>query len=359
MSSLFGLLGIADTDRSFVNVIGQRVVYDASQQLLSQYSADLQAALDVFVEKTTSDFKFRYKLPGGGRLQRRGARVRSGGMRAGGQWDIALPLEDFGAELGGDDVSLAYMRLDELQRHLDSIMIADKNTVRFELLRALFNNTSRTFEDEVNGTLTIVPLANGDSVVYPPVLGSESEATSQHYLESGYAASAISDTNNPYVTLRDLLEGHFGATQGGSNIVCWINPAQTPKTELLSDFSEVPDRFTVIGANTDYATNLPAGLPGERVIGRVNGVWVIEWRYIPANYILAIHLDAPKPLIQRVDLAETGLGDGLQLVAKIQDHPLESSIYRHRFGLGVGNRLNGAVMELGTGGTYDIPAIYQ
>ena len=46
-------------------------------------------------------------------------------------------------------------------------------------------------------------------------------------------------------------------------------------------------------------------IPRERVIGRVNGVWVVEWRFVPANYILAIHLDAPKPLMQRVDPADT------------------------------------------------------
>lgn len=360
MATIFGALGLPDTDRSFVNTIGQRVVYEATSQLLAQYNAELNAALSVFVGETTSNFKYRYKLPGGGRLQRRGRQGMPGAKKASGSWDVAFPLEDFGDIIAGDDISLAYMTLQEYQRHLDSVMIADKNTVRFELLKALLNSNQDTFEDEINGSLSIEPLANGDSVTYPPVLGSESEATDNHYLESNYAASAISDTNNPYVTLRDELEEHFGATQGGSNIVVWINNAQTAKTEALTDFSEVPDRFVRIGQDTDYAESLPAGLPGERVIGRTNGVWVVEWRFIPANYMLALHLDAIPPLVMREDPADTGLGSGLQLVSQgIETMPFQTAFWRHRFGFGCGNRLNGAVMELGTGGSYTIPSAYS
>jgi len=52
------------------------------------------------------------------------------------------------------------------------------------------------------------------------------------------------------------------------------------------------------------------------------------------------------------------LGDGLQLVAKENAFPFEASFWRHRFGIGGGNRLNGVVLEFGTGGSYSIPAAY-
>lgn len=360
MSGIFAALGLADSDRSFINVIGQRVVYDAAMQLLDQYNAGLNAAMSVFVERTTEDYKLRYKLPGGGRLQRRGGQAQSGAKKAYGSWDIALPLEDFGDQLVGDDVALAYMTMDEFDRHLDTIFLSDVNTVRFEMLKSIFNNTARTFVDPLYGSLTVQPLANGDTVTYPPVEGSESEATDDHYLESGYAASAISDTNNPYVTIRDELEEHFGGgVSGGSNIAVFINNAQTAKTETLTEYDPVPQRFVTAGVNSDQADRgLPANVPGK-ILGYVNGVWVVEWRWVPANYMLGIHLDAPAPLLQRVDPAATGLGQGLQLIATDDETPFEASHYRHRFGLGVGNRLNACVMELGTGGSYSIPAAYQ
>lgn len=357
MSGIFGLLGLSDTDRSYLNTIGQSVVYSASQQLLQQYNAELNAAMSIFVQGTTTGYKERYKLPGGGRLMRRGGQAQSAAVKAYGSWDVAYPLEDFGAQLAESDIAMAYMTMDEYNRHLDSVMIRDMNTVRFEMLKALFNSTAGTFVDPLYGSLTVERLANGDSVTYPPVLGSETEATDNHYLESNYAATAISDTNNPYVTIREELEEHFGASTGGDNIAVFINPAEVPETEDLSDFDAVPDRFISTGANTDIPQNLPSA-PG-RVIGRTNGVWVIEWRWIPANYALGIHLEAPAPLKMRVDPPDTGLGTGLQLVATDTDYPLSFAHYRHRFGLGVGNRLNGVVLEFGTGGTYTVPTAYS
>jgi hypothetical protein len=358
MSGIFGALGLADTERVMLSSLGQRVVFDAVNQVLGDHNADLQAALSVFVAETTSDYKLRYKLPGGGRLQRVGPSGQPGAVKAYGGWDVAMPLEDFGAALAHDRVGFAYMTAQELNRHLDTIMAQDRNTVRFELLKALFNSAQDTFVDPLWGSLSIEPLANGDSVVYPPVLGAESEATDTHYLESNYAAANISDTNNPFVTIRDELEEHFGAQTGNSNIAVFINNAQRAKCEALTDFDEVSDRFVQPGQDTDRVTGLPSALPG-RVLGRCSGCWVVEWRWIPANYMLGIHLDAPAPLMQRVDPADTGLPRGLALVAREEDNPFVSSIYSHRFGFGCGNRLNGVAFELGVGGSYTVPTAYS
>lgn len=361
MANLFGLLTTSDSDRAYANQVGQRVVYDAIQTYINKVNMDLDMAISVFVEGNTEDFAERYKLPGGGRLQRRGLQGRPAPVKVSGGWDVAYPIEDFAEQIAGDDVSMAYMTVGDIERHLSTLTVQDTNTVRHEMLRRLFRNTADTFIDPLplstTPTLTIQPLANGDTVVYPPALGSESEATDDHYLESNYAASAISDTNNPYATIRDEIEEHFGASTGGENIVVFINNAQTAKTQALSDFDEVPDRFIRVGDNVDVPINLPM-VPG-RILGRVSGCWVSEWRWIPANYLLGLHLEVPAPLKRRVDVAGTGLPQGLALIAEDMEFPLEHSYWRHRFGFGVGNRLNGVVMELGTGGSYTIPTAYQ
>jgi len=357
MSGIFGALNLNDTDRVFLSTLGQRVIYDAVNQTLMQHNTDLAAAMSIFVEQNTTDHKLRYKLPGGGRLQRLGSQSQAGDVKATGQWDVAFPLEEFGAAIGADRVSYAYMSVADLDRHLKTVTQQNINTVRYEMLRALFNRTAGTFVDPLWGSLTIQRLANQDGTLYPPVLGSESEAQDDHYLESGYAANAISDTNDPYTTIRNELEEHFGVQTGGGNIVCFINQAQTPKTKALTDFYEVPDRFVRMGMDKDIPTSLPSTVPGV-VQGRVSGCWVVEWRWMPANYILGIHLDAPRPLFRRIDPADTGLGDGLQLVAESDTHPFTNSHYSHRFGIGVANRLNGVVFELGTGGSYTVPSGY-
>jgi hypothetical protein len=355
MSWLLGALKLDDADRTrTVNNVGQGAIFTATRDYIARINADRQAAAGVFVERTTDRYTERYYAPGGGFLQRRGRQTQTASVKAGGSWDVAFPLEDFGAQISGDDVALAYMTLEAYQRHVDTVVIQDTNTYRFEILRALVNSTAGTFIDPIYGSLTIQRLANGDATLFPPLLGATAEATDTHYLESGYAASAISDANNPFVTIREELEEHWG-TDG--NIAVFINNAQVAKTEALADFDEVNDRFVRAGADTATVINVPANMPG-RVIGRTNNVWVVEWRYVPAGYLIGIDLSAPAPLVERVDPADTGLGQGLQLVAEDEIYPFRMAHWRHRFGLGAGNRLNGVVLELGTGGTYTVPTGY-
>jgi hypothetical protein len=358
MSQIFSILGIPDSDRSYLNTIGQSVVYEAVQENLRQISDDLNSALSVFVDETTSDHARRYKLPGSGYMQRRDRASAPGAVKAYGKWDVAFPLEDFGDQIAIDDVSLAYMNMQELNRHLDSIEVRNRNTMRREILVALMNNTNLSFVDESleTPTLTVVPLANGDSVVYPPVLGSDSEATDDHYKETNYVVGSISDTNDPCEDAVSELEEHFGSQTGGSEIVMFAGKTLADKIRnTLTDFEDIDDRHIQQGANANLVVGLPANLPGK-LIGRHNaGIWVCEWRYMPDNYSLSVHMGAPKPLIMRVDPADTGLGVGLQLIAKNDKFPMEGSFYRNRYGFGVGNRLNGVVHEYATGGSYTIP----
>lgn len=358
MSAIFGHLNISDSDRVFNATAGQRVIYDAATAYIERINNELNQALSIFLEETTQEYKRRYKLPGGGYLQARQPDGRFGSVKTIGQWDVAFPLRDYGAQISGNDVDMAYMTVAELDRHISTVVAQNVNTIRFELLKALLNNVQETFVDPIWGSLLVEPLANDDAVTYPPVLGSASEATENHYLESNYASSGISDTNNPYVTIKDELEEHFGQAAGGSNIAVFINPAERAKTEALADYDPVNDRFIRPGADTDIVLPLPANHPGT-ILGRTNGVWVVEWRFVPAAYMVGIHLDAPKPLVRRIDPADTGLGDGLQLVAENEEFPFKASFWRHRFGFGAGNRLNGVVLELGTGGTYSIPSGYS
>ena len=369
MASLFGAIGIPDTDYSFINVLGQSVVYDATLQVLGDHNADIEAAMQILVQMPTWDHKVRYKLPGGGELQRVGRESQARTIKASGQWDVAFPLEEFGAAIATDRVSMAYMTVQEYNRHLMTVMKQDVNVVRKEMLRAVFNFNARPFVDENWGSLTIQPLANNDSTTYPPIIGSIDDATANNYLVSGYVASAITDVNNPIPLMVSTLEQHFGTPTGGSNIVIFINNAQTAVVQALSNFDPVPNRFVTYGLNVSLVegaeTEGTAGatingmpLPG-RVLGETDSALIVEWRWIPANYMLAVHLDAYPPLMRRIDPPTTGLPDGLALVSQDMDYPFRTADWSHRFGFGVGNRLNGVVMYFAASGPYIVPAIWN
>ncbi|MEO6809719.1 MAG: hypothetical protein ABI353_11460 [Isosphaeraceae bacterium] len=357
MGIIAGAIGLADSDRSFVNVIGQEVVYTATMAILDRYNEDLSLLKPMFIGVTNDVFKSRFKLPGGGYLQRRSTQGTPGSMKAYGGYDVAYPLEDFGSRISTDDVAMGYMRIDEWDRHVKSVFIQDANTVRFELMRVLLNNTARSFEDAINGTLSCQVLANNDSVTYPPVLGSTVDATENHYLVSNYVTGSISDVNNPLPTIRNEIEEHFGVKTGGENIAVLIHPDETAKIQALTEFVEVPDRFIVLGDNTAYPERLPS-VPG-RILGRSNGCWVSEWRNIPSGYLVGVHLEEDPPLQERIDPADTGLAGGLQLVARDRQYPFTDFTWRHRFGFAAKNRLNGVVMQLKASGSYDVPAGYS
>ena len=361
MSTIFGLANLNASDYQYARNANQQLVYSATQMYVATINADVMAASAIFIDGSIEKIGERYQLPGSGRMNRRGSGTRGPAVRANGAWDVQYPLEDFGERLVTDDVDFAYMTPDEYQRHVDTIRIRYLNEMRHQILHRLMDNqagSTESFIDEREGTLSIRALANGEAAVYyPPVLGATAEATENHYLESGYASASISDANNPIATMVNELEEHFGAETGNSNIIVFHNNAETAILQDLSDFLEVPDNFVAVGDNTDIPVRLPTA-PG-RIHGRTNGAWLSEWRWMPANYMLAIHLEEPAPLKMRLDPAATGLPRGLALVANDMEYPLANAEWRARFGIGTSNRLNGVAMELGTGGTYTVPTAYD
>lgn len=360
MSMLAGILNISDTERAFVNTVGQQVVFDAVNQMLASYNEELSRAVSMFIERETEKFKLRYLLPGGGKLQRMGRQAPAGAMKRTGYYDVAMPLRQYGAELAGDRVDMAYMSIAELDAHLDTIMIQDLNLMRYRILTSIFEDTNLTWTDPIHGALTVTRLANTDGTAYPPVLGSETEADDDHYSESAYTVANISDANNPIATLRDEIAEHFGGLGiTGNNFVYFHGNDQTQYLAALTDYTAVTDRFLQAGASADEVSGWPT-VPG-RIHGRCSGAWCSEWDgWIPDTYGVMLLLEVPAPLLMRVDPVDTGLGRGLQLVATDTNHPMQRASYEHRFGLGCGNRLSAAVMEISGGdATYAAPTAYQ
>jgi hypothetical protein len=358
MSTIFGELGLSDSDRVFNATQGQRVIYDAIASYVNRVNAEANAAYGVFVAETTTNHQERYRLPGGGYMQEINADQKPDAVKSYGTWDVAYPLRNYADAVSGSRVSRAYMTVAELENQTLGIVARSVNTMRRELLRALMYKEDETFVDPLWGSLTVKGLGTGstDGVLYPPVLGSVTEAVRQRYNGSNYLSSAISDTNNPYATIASALIADFGQQQGNSNIAVFINTAQKAKTIALTDFDPLNDRFIVPGANINQLSNLPVNLPGT-IIGRTDGCWVVEWPFMPSGYMLGVHLDSPAPLKKRIDPADTGLGDGLQLVTEDEEYPFLASYWHNRFGYGVGNRLNGYAMYLIDSTTYTSPTI--
>jgi hypothetical protein len=358
--NILGMLNSSDSDYVKLHTYGQGVIYDALTQILGNHNNDVAEARTLFVSMTTWMFQDVYKLEGYGRLQRRGVQSRPGEVKAAGEWTVGYPLEDFGAAIGISTVDWAYMDAREFNRHVGTVLTQDLNTHRFEILKAYFNNTARAFIDlgKHFPDTTVQPLANGDSVLYPPVVGSEVPSTSNNYLGVPAAATTITDANNPIPAMVNQLEQRFGTPTGGSDIVIFCNNAQTLGIQGLAGFTTVPNRFVTYGDLTNLVVTGGIPIRMGRVLGETNSALIVEWRWIPAGYLLGIHAGAPPALALRTDPPDTGLTTGLQMKAQDEEFPFLDYAWTDRFGYGVANRLNGVVMDLTAAGgasTYSIP----
>jgi hypothetical protein len=361
MTTIFGLARLTASDYQFYRNADQQLLYTAAQQYIAMANDATMQAASAFVEPDmTEKGKERYLLGMTGRMQETGENSTGSPVARSGSWDVAYPLKNYTDSLAVGDVDMAYMTPADLQVHVDGIITRSKNAKRHAILKRLFNNTQETFIDARLGTLTVEPLADGDAVLFPPIEGSDSEATENHYLESGYASSSISDTNNPYATLTTELVEHGVNTTEDIPLAFLINSAEQSKTEALTNFVPFIPRQIAPGQDTDMVLMPSRPIPGK-IIGYIRGMgWVSVWNWIPSAYIAGVNLAAPQALRMRKDIAGTNLGDGgLQLLPEERTGVVTFKSWRLRFGVGAANRLNAAIMELGTGGTYTIPTAYQ
>jgi hypothetical protein len=357
MSGILGNAYRSASDDTYINTVGQQIVFDDATEHLEKWNMDFQQTLDVFVEETIEIYKERYKLPGGGRMSERGRGGGANATRPYGEWDVAYPLRDYAEQLASDRRDFAHLTVAEWRLHVENIQKRYINEVRYRILRRLLNNTNFTFQDNLKGALTVKPLANGDTDNYPAVPPSTSEATDDHYLGTSYTAANIADgDNNPYLVIRPELEEHFTESTGGNDTVVFHAVAQTAAIEDLNSFDSVVDNFIRAGDNRDIPERLP-NVPGK-IIGRVNGCWAVEWRWVPENYLIAISLEEKAPLKRRVEPSATGLPNGLTLVTENEQFPMRHAIWESIEGYGTGNRLNGVVMFVGGTGSYTVPTGY-
>lgn len=350
MATIFGVLGLNDQD-SVLNA-GERRVWETINAYAAATEAELNAAYAVFVERDTTDYTEQYYLPSGGMMQDAAERTRPGAVKPLGYWDVGFPLRDARDQLAWTDIAMAYMTAQKMDAQVRGIANRYTNWRRYHILKALLNETNETFVDPIHGSITVRRLANTDGTLFPPVIGSATEAEEDHYIETNYTTANISDTNNP---IRDFVKPELSEHTGTGRYVAWVNSAEVTKLSGLATFDARPPAWVTPGATVDVATADGISGPGT-FIGAVSDVALFEWNWVPATYIIGVNIDAPAPLVRRVDVPESLRG--FRLVAEQQEYPLQESFWRAREGYGVGNRLNAVVVEVAAGGSYTTPTAY-
>lgn len=350
---VYGFENLADVFDRRASQVGVGVVNAAIDQAVGEHREQMNAALDVFVRPTTEG-KTTYRQPIVTRNQPLDEHGRARPIKGGLSYDLAYPLEQSGNAWGFDYVAGQYMTVGEINDTVAGIISGDIRWMFDHLLAAMYDNTTWTYTDARLGTLTIQPLANGDTVTYHVFGGADTAATDDHFLAQ---AAAIADASNPYPTIFDELSEHPENGNGGE-VIAFIPTGLRATTEALATFHPVADGNVQRGANSDVLTgSLGVRHPGRLIGYEDSGVWIVEWRRLTANYIVAVHTGGAEP----VGMRESEI-DALRGFVEIpgpggvtrSDYPWYERQWLRMAGFGAYNRVAAVVYRIGNA-SYAIP----
>lgn len=356
MTTVLGMVGLNNDDFLRVGQVDYNILQDAVRAYVDNAVDAMQDSMSIFVEEVTTEYQEKMQLPMTGEMSQTVSGAEVPPVTVLGDWTVAYPLYEFSEGLVATAVDYAYLTPAAFDKHINGLLSRYSSRVQKEILRAIFDDTAMTFNDPYRGNLTIEALANTDGTLYPPDITGEDPTERQAYIAAGY--TTLSTVNNPFPAMRTYYSNIYG-TPANNDVIAFIHSDEVSGLQSISGFTEVRPEFTQLSDAQEYAL-ANKFLPGE-ILGRVNGVLVSRWDYIPSGYIVGLHT-APgvaAPVKMRVDPADTGLGGGrLQFLEAPTSHTKAFNYWRARFGMGVFNRLNGYIVQL-TLGSYTVPSAYD
>lgn len=345
----WGFVGLEHLFSQRLTAVGSEVISNAIQQSVDEHNRQVAAILTELAAPTDL-FKTRFLLPGAGTLQPLDEWGNPLPVKPEGYYDVSFPIQGGGTAWGSNRITSAMMTVEEVNRATLDALTKDADWIKRHVLAALFTNVTWTYADPNDdaGSLTIQPLANGDAVTYARKSGALS--TDNHFYAQ---AGAIADATNPYDDFYDELSEHVGAM---GPYVAYIPTNQKAATQALAAFVEVNDPDIQAGNGNDTLTgSLDRGV-GDTVLGKVNGVWVVEWSMLPNDYGIVVDRGAASTPLRMREYPASGL-KGLIREGHSPDGNLRENRFIRYAGFGAYNRTAALAFRIGNG-SYAIPTGY-
>jgi hypothetical protein len=293
---LFQLLDIGTLNpEQVVTTVDSGLLSSAVYMDNAQHNADINALLNLFAD-TTTDYQLSVGSMGSRRNQPLDENGRSIPVKPVAPYTVAFPIIGSGNAWGANYVTRQKMTVRNLAQTMSAMYRGDYQWVMDHVIGALLNSTNYTWTDPIHGALTIRGLANGDTTVYYNQY-TNATATDTHYIAQ---TAPIADATNPFDDIYAELVEH---PDNGGDVIAFIPSALKATTIALTEFNSATlDSDITLGVNTDRLTGtLGAVLPrGATLLGKTDsGVWIVEWPALPANNIVAITTEGPRPLARR------------------------------------------------------------
>lgn len=341
---------LAVFDRRVVDV-NVRDINEAVDRTLAEHNRQVNALRDFFAQPVTEP-TLRYRSAGVRRLQPADEVARALPTQQAGFYTAGFPLQKGMDALGITYEASRKITVQELNNEIAALRGADVRWVRDHILAALLDNTSWTYPDEQYGDITVVPLANGDSTPYILSAGIDAGSTDDHYSAQ---TAAIADATDPFDDLYDELMEH---TENSGQVVAFFNNSLSGAVRSLAAFEAAGDPNIDEGVNAVRLTGaLGMEVPGSLIGYHRGKVWLVEWRALPANTVIAVATGGARALGERTH-PEADL-QGFRRDAERIDYPWYEQQWARRAGYGAWNRVGAAVRQVSGGDTtYDIPTGY-
>ena len=287
-----------------VDDVGWRVIYDAIQQTASIHSQLLNEMLLGFAEPIDpAKPQYKFRMPVSLEMQPLDGEDDSPVPQRGfDEYDLAFPILDVGLAWGDNRKSRAKMTVRLANDNTVNAIQADSRWQRRQMFSALFYPSSYTFADPDFGSLTVKPLANGDTDEYHRTTGEK--ATDNHYLAQ---ANAIDASNYPFDDISDELTEH---PDNGGEVVVYTAKNLASSITALSDFIPLQqNRRIQPGISSDILTDFPAVQFGDRKLGWVEDgdCYIVRWDALPDNYMVAMMTGNSEKVLGYRDEAESSL----------------------------------------------------
>lgn len=270
-------------------------------------------------------------------------------------YNVGFPLRRYGAAMQWTRFAFENMTADEFAKQVNAITDADEQRLYKNLRTALFKPTNSTFTDWLQMPSIDLPVkallnADGDPIPTGPSGTAFVGGSHTHY--TGVTTGNAPTATEAVAFIENVVE-HFNT----GNVLVYINRAEEADVRALSGFKEYIDaRLVNLTAGINATGTLDTRNLYDRAIGLLNGAefWVKPW--IPAGYWFAFADGPDRPLVMRQPV--TAGAQDLRLVAQDENYPLRATEWEHRYGLGVWNRANGAILDVATGSTtYTMPTL--
>lgn len=355
MTTAYGFVDLQHLFNRRVAEIGVERVWTAVQETAAEHTRVINGLMAAWVARTTMA-QMQFEIPTGGTLQPLDENGIPLPVKPGGSYQVAFPIFGGGTASGANRVASAMMTVEEANQNTIDAQTRDANWLIRYLLAGILDDTAWTFTDKAQGTykglgdITIQPLANGDTVVYPRI-GAVAPAVDDHYLAQ---AAAIDDSNNPFPLIHTELTEH--PSQAGSEVIVYVPTNLKTTIKALANFIEDPDPNVIYGANNDrLARTISAGF-GDRVLGYTDECWLVEWASLPSNYMIG-HAAAAGPFMYMREYPAAEL-QGFFTERYSPDGARQEMRMIRYAGFGAVNRIGACVYQIGNA-TYQIPSGYE